>query len=642
MIVDVRKFLIYGAKEEMDRFFALAQRAGFIEFIGIWHKKSLQLSPEIKNILMAIKILRRWVGLEEEVSLAIPSDVGILAERVIHLNSAIEHLLEEERVLQADITRIAPFGEFSMNDLNAFEREGKRIVQFFCMKSNLARDLELPSEMIHVGTDYDLDYFIAINKEKVHYPRMIEIHVDKPAAELKAYLQDVHSKISAFESELKSCAASLPMLQQGLAENLNEYDLKLAKHDASFPIGEAFFAIEAWVPESKIETFREMLKGLSISSEEISIESSDRIPTYLENSGSARIGEDLISYYDTPAITDQDPSGWVTFFFAMFFAIIVSDAGYGLIFLILWGVLKWKFPRLAEEQKRMLKLLYLLAAASIVWGVLTAGYFGIRVDPSHPLRKMSVLDRISEKKAAYHMAEQDGIYQAIKQKIPAVSEAKDGREFLMKAVVDDHGRKIYVALDEFNDSLLMEGSILIGMMHISLAFLWHLRKKWSGLGWVSAIFGGYLFFPSMLGTASLAVVLGWLSAEMAAQIGFYMIFGGLGFALVASWIQKGIVAALREPLQAIEVFNDVLSYLRLYALGLAGMMIAETVNSMAADVGLIAGILIILFGHSVNLTLAVMGGIIHGLRLNFLEWFRHCFEGGGKPFNPLRLRKTKL
>src|SRR5690606_36475467 len=98
---------------------------------------------------------------------------------------------------------------------------------------------------------------------------------------------------------------------------------------------------------------------------------------------------------------------------------------------------------------------------------------------------------------------------------------------------------------------------------------------------------------------------------------------------------------LMETLNVIQVFSDVLSYLRLYALGLAGMIVAQTFNELGAKFGIVVGILIILVGHTVNVSLSIMSGVIHGLRLNFLEWYHYCWEGGGKLFNPLRLRKSK-
>ncbi len=87
----------------------------------------------------------------------------------------------------------------------------------------------------------------------------------------------------------------------------------------------------------------------------------------------------------------------------------------------------------------------------------------------------------------------------------------------------------------------------------------------------------------------------------------------------------------------IEVFADVLSYLRLYALALAGSIMANTFNSFGLNMPIAIGIVVIIVGHSLNIVLSVMGGVIHGLRLNFLEWYHYSFEGEGKKHKPLAL-----
>ena len=93
--------------------------------------------------------------------------------------------------------------------------------------------------------------------------------------------------------------------------------------------------------------------------------------------------------------------------------------------------------------------------------------------------------------------------------------------------------------------------------------------------------------------------------------------------------------------KVIELFADILSYLRLYALGLAGMILASTFNDMGLGLmesfGVIVGSIVIVVGHMINIVVGIMGGTIHGLRLNFIEWYHHCFEGGGKLFQPLKL-----
>ena len=132
--------------------------------------------------------------------------------------------------------------------------------------------------------------------------------------------------------------------------------------------------------------------------------------------------------------------------------------------------------------------------------------------------------------------------------------------------------------------------------------------------------------------------LGIIPKKGGAEVGKQLVFLGVGLAWVLALIQhkkKG----LEEPLKSIQIFADILSYLRLYALSLAGIIMAGTFNQMGQEVGYVFGFFIILAGHVLNMIIGIMGGFIHGLRLNFLEWYHYCFEGSGKLFNPLRILK---
>jgi V/A-type H+-transporting ATPase subunit I len=134
--------------------------------------------------------------------------------------------------------------------------------------------------------------------------------------------------------------------------------------------------------------------------------------------------------------------------------------------------------------------------------------------------------------------------------------------------------------------------------------------------------------------------MGWISKPIATDVGLQMVYVGLALAVVLALIQKKL-HGLHEVMNVITVFADVLSYLRLYALALAATIMAETFNKMGLEVGLVFGVLIILAGHTVNIVLGVQGGIIHGLRLNFIEWYHYSFTGGGRLFRPLHKLKVK-
>ncbi len=626
MIIKIRKYLFIGAKEDLDRFFDQAQAQGFIEFIAPSGKKPVEQPADIEHLLAALKILRKQPLKKPYLGGGTAAYAVEIAHRILALKAEIERLREEERILEAEISRVAPFGDFSMDDLDFIEREGRRKIQFFCMKtskSHLAHDRH---NLIYIDTVYDLDYFIAIDSEHVSYPDMIEMRIDRPLGQLQNYLSFIKESLHLLEAELKGFAGHIDFLHHTLIELLNEHHLSNAKKEVGHPLEQILFSVEAWIPENKITALFGMLDGMAIHAEEIAIEERDSVPTCMQNKGVRRMGEDLVQIYDVPASEDKDPSGWVFWAFALFFAIIVADGGYGLLFLAVTLFCKYKFPKAKGEIKRFIKLGIILSVSCILWGVCTSSYFGMDLSPSNSFSRYTPLGYLAEKKAAYHMQQKDEVYQHILKETPQAASAKDPQEFFIAA---------HATFDEFKDNILLELSLVIGVIHISLSFMRYLARSIAGIGWIFFMVGGYLFFPSLLNATTMVHYLGWLDKPTAAKIGLQLVYGGVGVAMILALIQKGL-EGISEVTRGMQVFADVLSYLRLYALALAGTMMASTFNDIGINIGLAAGIFAILCGHIVTIALGASAGIIHGLRLNFIEWYHHSFEGGGRLFNPLR------
>jgi len=247
---------------------------------------------------------------------------------------------------------------------------------------------------------------------------------------------------------------------------------------------------------------------------------------------------------------------------------------------------------------------------------------------------------LAVKKADYHLAHHDDIYQFWAAKYSNLSQVHSGREFLDTVVVKKGNHLMHEALDAFSDGILLEFSLMIGVIHISLSLLRYLSRHWAGIGWVIFMVGSYMYFPLILKATSLIHFLGIIDKPTGEAIGLQLIYTGIAIALFLALLQKRL-KGIGEIATLIQVFADVLSYLRLYALGLAGAIMAETFNEIGVSVGLFLGVLVILVGHSVNIMLGIMAGVIHGLRLNFIEWYHYCFDGGGRLFHPLMRLKVK-
>lgn len=641
MIIDVHKYLVLGTEEDLDLFFDRAQQHGFMEFIAPITKKSVELPNDVHNLLIANKILRKQPVRKKYEGLWEISYANYIAKRIIELRDEIERLTEEKRLVEAEIHRVAPFGDFSMEDIDFIEKEGNKKIQFFCMKSDKSHKTSFGDEVIYIGTEYDLDYFITINSEAKSYLDMIEMRVDRSEAELKNHLNFIKEAIHDLEGELKSYAGHIDFLHEALLEQLNTYHLDQAKKEVSHPLSSSgLFSTETWVPKSKETLIHSLLEGLSVHCERIKTEENDRVPTHMENSGLNRLGEDLVRIYDIPATTDKDPSGWVFWFFALFFAIIVADGGYGLLYLAVAIYMKYKFPTLKGQSKRFLKLVTILSCFVIGWGILTSSFFGLKIDRNSFLGRLSPMQYMVEEKAQYHLDKKDDVYDFWVHDYPQLKNVTTGDEFLSAVVKEKGESKVYVASDAFSANILLEFSLLLGVIHLSFSFIRYLWRNWAGLGWIAFMLGGYLFFPIKLHATSMVQFMGWIDAATAREIGLQLIYTGLGVAVFLALIQKRL-KGIGEIVNVVQVFADVLSYLRLYALALAGSIMAATFNDMGVAIGLLGGFVVIIVGHGVNILLGMMAGVIHGLRLNFIEWYHYSFEGGGRLFNPLKLLKSE-
>lgn len=636
MRYDVKKFLFVGLKEEKDLFFKRAQEAGIIHFINTKSTGTSEVPIEVKEIAKSIKILRSLPVVAQEET----EEYGMgqpLAKKILRVNDALNALYEEERVTRLEMARVEIFGDFSKEDLAFIEKEGKRKVQFYCAKQGTSQQPDLPANILYIGSDHGLDYFCAINSQPTQYPRMIEMIIDRPYGELKRRYTEIQQEISSNEKLLKSFSKYNHFLHHALIENLNFHHLNIAKGIVDFPFSnQGLFVVQGWVPVHKLDALYDLVKDMKIYIEEIKIDKDEVIPTYLENKGVSRIGEDLVHIYDTPSNTDRDPSLWVLFFFALFFSMIIGDGGYGLVLLLVAMYIHYKHSGLRGTKKRVLNLLTILAFSCIVWGLLTTSFFGITFAPDNPIRRVSLMSWLVEKKVEYHMTRNDDVYQEWIQKFPQLQGVTNPETFLMEASTPKpNGGIDYEAYNKFADNIMMELALFIGVIHIIISMARYLDRNWSHLGWIIFIIGAYLYIPSFLGAASILDFAFGIDKEAAARNGLYMMFGGIALACVLALIKHKWMGLL-EVTVVIQIFGDILSYLRLYALGLAGSLLTVTMIELAASVPLFFGMLILLFGHTVNIVLGIMGGTIHGLRLNFLEWYHYSFEGGGKKFIPLK------
>lgn len=634
MRVDVRKFLFVGLKEAKDAFFQQAQEKGIVHFIQSGSSASKELPAAIQRTIFAIKILRGCPTVEQE-ELHNYSLTDEVCDSILQLNDRLNQLSEQQRITELEIARVEIFGDFSVEDIDYIEREGHKKIQFFCAKKGVAESLEFPNEALFIGSGHDLDYFMTVNDQTRHYDKLVEMKIEEPVSQLRKKLAHLKTEIHQIDRSLKQYARYNDYLHHALMDKLNSYHLHAAQKLPEYEMDGSLFVVQGWVPQNRVNELKAIVKGKEVYFDEIAIEVGDKVPTCLQNEGAARWGEDLVRIYDIPSNTDKDPSLWVLGFFSLFFAFIMGDGGYGLILLATALYLRFKFTTVKKTGRRFLNLFTLLACSCVAWGLLTNSFFGISFPLDSPLQKFSLVKWLVAEKVDYHNRMQDQTFKEWEKLYPQIAGLHSPAKILEAAATEQNGEKKFEMFSTFSNGIMLELALLIGVIHISLSFARNLRKNWSGIGWIFFMIGGYCYVPYYLGTASLLhTVFGLDEATLGPQ-GLYVLLGGFSAAIILSVCQSGLWGLLAIT-TVIQVFADVLSYLRLYALGLAGGIVSSTVNELAEGLIFVAAVLVILAGHTINIALSVMGGVIHGLRLNFLEWYHYCFEGDGQNFTPLQ------
>lgn len=486
-------------------------------------------------------------------------------------------LSEKRDFLDKRIKDLEPWGEFTLPDLADLNHEK---LWFYLVPNYKMQDVEdshLPWMQVHRDNRHTYIVVISPDEPDAHIMPVPRTHTGYvPLSELKEQLEEAEIQLEAAEGEREALTRWIFLLQQSVASTENQALLDEVSGQTR-DYGEVF-ALQGWVavrdlPE--LESFAQE-QGLVLLEEDPADDEAP--PTYLENPVIYGGGQEVVSFFQTPNYRSWDPSRVVFFSFVSFFAIIMSDAGYSLLFgaVIAW---KWKAMATSESGRRLRAMGAALTGAGVLWGIIVGSYFGASA-PVSLLGEMKLLD-----------------------------------------------------LNDFD--AMMKLSISIGALHLILANLlmaWVRRgsnQSLSSLGWA----------------LSVAVALsGWLTEFTTLD---WSVFGlGLAMVLLFSTPDSGfnlsrLISGLLALTNVTKIFGDVLSYLRLFALGLASASLAITFNQLAADVGnalpgigLLLHILILLAGHLLNFVLTVVSGVIHGLRLNLIEFYNWSLADEGYPFQP--------
>ena len=360
----------------------------------------------------------------------------------------------------------------------------------------------------------------------------------------------------------------------------SELPLKLAQSENTF-------VLEGWLPESDLARLKAALGDLEL---ELEIEETDDTPPVkLDNPAPVKPFELFTKLYAIPDHRELDPSMLLFLGYPLFFGMMIGDLGYGLVYFMLGHMLVRKYGH-SEEALALGKIIRIAGAATIFFGTFAfAEAFGFELHwLAHEL-PYEVLHKSSSEDVAFMLLATGGI------------------------------GLFYVTLG------LALGFWNILVMHD----LKHaIMEKFS---WIMILWGGLMFIPPWLfGTSLIGVRLG-LGGELESGLGLAGFLLGLGMAVAS----EGVVAIVEVP----SIFVQVISYVRIAALGIADYGLAHAFNGMAFDIGFsgtgaIFAVLILVVGQLVVITLGLIGSGINALRLQYVECFPKFFVGGGTDYTP--------
>lgn len=532
---------------------------------------------------------------------------------------APDQLLQEKANIEQRIAatrkeaeRMAVWGDFSAERIAELKIAGYELRYFVCPNKQFE-----PEWGIAVTEQGSHTYFVQVSKTGEVLPELPDfcheqVLNEKSAADLQKDIDGLNGLLVAQNARIELWAKeNIPALEKELQDIRQQIDWQRVTLSTDTIAEGSLKLLEGFCPIDKEKELNQLLEQQGVYYQEEDPTEEDKTPIKLHNNWFARLFEPLTGMYGWPSYQEFDPTPILGPFFLLFFSLCIGDAGYGLA-LILVGFLIYKDKLKIDMFKGMGPIIMALGVGSTIVGYLMGGFFGIN------------------------------LFQA--EWFPAWAKAP-----MFNNLGEGMTGKITMAGQEYD--VMMVLAIVIGVFHICLAMTvkaisYTIRNGFkntlSAWGWLILVVGGIA-----TGILSMLKVL----SPTATQIVLIVIgaVSALGIFVFNTWGRNPLInigSGLWDTYQMVTgLLGDVLSYIRLYALGLAGGMLGMAFNQLGEmvlgttpNVGTWIGfILIITFGHVLNLLMACLGAFVHPLRLSFVEYFKNAgYEGQGILYQPFK------
>ena len=589
MVTEMTKYDFILMSGDADGFLKKLQEVGLVDIT----RSVKPIDEKSEKLSIRADIYRKAIAALKEVEPAefAEKTYGDLAVNVLDTVKIKEEALNQLAQLRKDLEETQPWGNFDVNGIKRLADLGLKLHFYKAKAIDPAwKEQYALSEISNDGTN---TYFVVVaDSDDYDFPLKELPAPEKDFTAIEKEIAALQDDIEQKDKHLAELKCHEPDLRKELDKIASKLDLHLAQVAGEKAADDYITVFEGFAPAATEESLRTLLDQEHVFYVADKAKVDDNPPIKLKNNKFVSMFELLTDMYGRPKYDEFDPTVFISIFFMLFFAFCMGDMGYGLVLILASLGLKKVLGKIAP-------LGITLGIATTVVGFLFHTFF------STDMLTWSWLP--------------DAVKSVM---LPAQIAGFDGTMVL---------------------------ALLVGIVHICLALIVKTYQSTKVKG-----------FANSLGTW------GWTLLIVGGVIVGGLALMGVMDKAVTKWviIVIGVLSALgifflndlhRNPLlnfgsglwetynTATGLLGDVLSYLRLYALGLAGAKLGEAFNAIGLQAlgdggaGWIAFILIVVIGHTLNVAMCVLGAFVHPLRLNFLEFFKNSgYEGSGRNYNPLK------
>lgn len=584
----------------MKKYTFLAHHADYVAFLselrdlGVLHVQHREEAPseelldrvrrqkEIRQTLQAFRT--RIISQDEDLELK-ESDGLAIMQSFWELSDQLEHLEAEKKGLEKELDFLSPWGNFTTEALDRLRENGLSVRFFTCPVKQFQSAWKKKYPLQVINTLPPEAYFVVITFQG----EKIDLDADEvppPAVspdQLMARQQILAQRIERINRQLDAYAAlGGPAVEAALREAEDTTQLVKVIENTRKEAEGTVMLLEGFVPAPRENEITGLCEANGIPYLSARARPEDAPPVLLKNSAFSRLFEPIGELFALPAYQELDLTPFFAPFFMMFFGFCLGDAGYGLV--VLLGASFYKL-KAKEKLKPVLSLVQFLGIATIIFGILTGTFFGLNL--------------------------LEGQFAAL-------------------------GRIRNVMLDSDQTFQL---ALVLGLAQILFGLVIKALNRARQFGWLYAIstFGWIVLLLSILDLALL---------ELAPGITAITAWVGVGLILLMNDPKSGLLSRLGTGLWELYgitgFFGDLLSYIRLFALGISSAILGFVVNDISLQIrdgipylGPVLFILFLVVGHGANLLISALGAFVHPMRLTFVEFYKNAgFSGGGKAYKP--------